>query len=369
MKKRLAVLALAGVMAMSALTGCGKLDDTDVVAKVDGDEISVGLANFYARMIQAQYETYYAGYLGDDMWSSEASEGESYEESVKNQVMDDLQTMFLMEDHMDEYEVSITEEEQAAIKKAAESFDEANGLEEKDKVSGSKENVERLLTLMTIQQKMETAIENQADMEVSDEEAAQKAMKYVLFSYTTTDEEGNSVALTDDEKAALSEEAQGFAEEAKAAEDFAALATEKGYEAQDATFDAEEETVIPADLAKAADALEEGGVTEAIETDNGIYVAKVTSLFDEEATETEKQNIISERKQAKYDEVVDAWKEDADISVEKKVWKKVDFNELKVTMHVEESEPYADEVQTDDQVADDEAVEDTAEEAEDTAAE
>ena len=37
--------------------------------------------------------------------------------------------------------------------------------------------------------------------EVSDEEAAQKSMEYVYFSYTSTDESGSVTELTDEEKA------------------------------------------------------------------------------------------------------------------------------------------------------------------------
>ena len=65
MRKRFMVLALAGLMAVSTFTGCGKIEDDEVVATVDGDDIPAGLANFYARMTQAQYETWYAGYMGD----------------------------------------------------------------------------------------------------------------------------------------------------------------------------------------------------------------------------------------------------------------------------------------------------------------
>lgn len=354
MKKRLAILMLAGIMAVSVFTGCSSMNDNDVVATVNGDEISAGLANFYARMVQAQYETSYAGYMGDNMWSSEAAEGESYEESVKSQIMEDLQNLYLLEDHMKEYDVEVTEEDEKAIQEAAEEFDEKNGLEEKEKVSGSLDNVKRILTLMNIRQRVGNAIRATADTEVSDEEAAQKAMKYVMFSYRTTDEEGNSTDMTDDEKKELKKEAEAFAEDAKTAEDFAAFAAEKEYEAKDATFDAKESVTIPAELAEAADALGEGEVTDAVETENGLYVAKVTSLFDEEATAAEKQNIISERQQAKYNETLEAWREDADITVNEGVWKKIDFNELSVTMFVDESKPYEDEVQTDDRVEEDE---------------
>ncbi len=354
MRKRFMVLALAGLMAVSTFTGCGKIKDDEVVATVDGEDIPAGLANFYARMTQAQYETWYAGYMGDNMWSGEAEEGKSYEETVKGQIMEDLQNMYLLEDHMKDYDITVSEQEEASIKEAAGAFDEANGLEEKGKVSASIENVERLLTLMTIRQRVGDAIRETADMEVSDEEAAQKAMKYVTFSFNKTDEDGNSTALTDEEKEELKKEAEDFAKGAKDKEDFAAYASEKEYEAKDATFDAEETLTIPAELAEAADKLKEGEVTGVVESANGLYVAKVTSLFDKDATEKEKENIIAERKQEKYNEVIEGWRKDADISVVEGVWKKVDFNELSVTMYMDDSDPYTDDVKTDDQVDEDE---------------
>ena len=83
MKKRALILALAGIMAAS-LTGCGSLKDDAVVVKAGDEEITAGVANFYARYTQAQYETYFASYLGgDDMWSRNASDGKTYEESIK----------------------------------------------------------------------------------------------------------------------------------------------------------------------------------------------------------------------------------------------------------------------------------------------
>ena len=91
MKKRLFALALAGVLA------------------------AVTLANFFARYTQATYETYYSAYLGEDMWNSDASDGETYEESVKSSVLKSLEDMILLEKHMEDYDVSITDEDKAKI--------------------------------------------------------------------------------------------------------------------------------------------------------------------------------------------------------------------------------------------------------------
>ena len=351
MKKRAVVLLLAGLLAAGSLTGCGSLEDSDVVATVNDTDITAGVANFYARYTQAQYETYYAGYMGDDMWSGEGEEGETYQETVKDSILESLENMYLMEEHMDEYEVSLSDEEKNSIKEAASQFDESNGLAEKEKVSGTTDTVERILELLTIQKKVQDAIEAGADTEVSDEEAAQKSMQYVVFPFSTTDEEGNSVDLTDEEKEALRTTAESFAAGAAGAADFAAYATEQGQTSQDATFDGETST-LPAQLVEAADALDEGGTTGLVEGDNGYYVARVTSLLDREATDAKKQEIVSQRQQDLLNETLDGWREDADIEVHERVWDKIDFTTLTVTMKQEEAEPYTDEVQTDDQVED-----------------
>lgn len=351
MKKRAVVLLLAGLLAAGSLTGCGSLEDSDVVATVNDTDITAGVANFYARYTQAQYETYYAGYMGDDMWSGEGEEGETYQDTVKDSILESLENMYLMEEHMDEYEVSLSDEEKNSIKEAASQFDESNGLAEKEKVSGTTDTVERILELLTIQKKVQDAIEAGADTEVSDEEAAQKSMQYVVFPFSTTDEEGNSVDLTDEEKEALRATAESFAAGAAGTADFAAYATEQGQTSQDATFDGETST-LPAQLVEAADALDEGGTTGLVEGDNGYYVARVTSLLDREATDARKQEIISERQQDLLNETLDGWREDADIEVHERVWDKIDFTTLTVTMKQEEAEPYTDEVQTDDQVED-----------------
>ena len=82
-----------------------------------------------------------------------SSDGESYEDTVKDSVLESLENMYLMEAHMGDYDIALTEEEENSIKEAAKQFDENNGLEEKEKVSGNTDTVERILELMTIQKK------------------------------------------------------------------------------------------------------------------------------------------------------------------------------------------------------------------------
>ena len=334
--KKAAALAVTAALAVSA-AGCGSVKDSDVVVTIGGEKVTVGVANFFARYQQAEYETYYSGVMGEDMWSTEISKGKSYEETVKNQILETLENMYVLEDHMGDYKVEITEEEKKKISEAAKAFDEANGLEEKEAVSGTTENVERMLTLVTIQEKMQKAMVADVDTEVGDEEAAQKSMQYVFFSFTKTDDDGKSSDMNDEEKAELKKTAEAFAAMAKKADDFEALAKEQEQTASTLTFDSKD-TSPSEELIKAADALKEGEVTDVIEGENGYYVAKLTSLFDQDATNTEKDNIVAERQNTKYQEILDGFMDDAKIKVNNDEWNKVSFKKLDVTMKQEQTE-------------------------------
>lgn len=341
--KRAVVLTAAGVFTAAAVTGCsGSVDTEAVVATVGDEEITLGVANFYARMTQGEYETYYASMMGttaEEMWSQDYDEDHTFEESIKDNIMENLENMYIIAQHADDYEVSLTEEEEQAISDAAEQFSADNTDEAKEAVSGYKKDIEKYLELATIQSKMDSKMKEGVDEEVSDEEAAQKSMQYVFFSYTSTDEESGEVTdLTDAEKESLKTTAQTLADRTAGGEDMETVAAELGAEVQTATFDGES-TSPNTDLVAAADALEnEGDVTDVVETDNGLYVARLTSLLDREATDTEKENIVEERRQDQYDSLLEEWRNGIEIDVKEKVWRKVDFEDLGVTITTSEDE-------------------------------
>ena len=329
--KRLAVLAVAGTLTATSLTGCGTINTDETVATVGDEKITLGVANFYARLQQAQYETYYASMMGttaEEMWAKEVSDDQTYEEQTKKSILENLENMYLVSQHASDYDVALTEEEQQAIKDAAAKFGEDNSDDVKKVVSGDEEEVTKVLELMTISNKMETAMEAGVDENVSDEDAAQKSMQYLLFSYTTTDDSGESQTLSDDEKEALKTTAQAFDDRLKGGEDMETVASAAGLTAQTATFDSA--------------LTNEGDVTDIIETENGIYIAKLTSLLDREATDSKKESIVSERKQEQYDSLLEQWKKDTKIKEEKKVWKKISFEKQGVTIKTSDTSDTSD---------------------------
>ena len=339
--KRVAVVATAGLLAMTGVTGCGSMNNNAVVAVVGDENITMGVANFYVRMQQAQYETYYAammGMTGEEMWKQEFEAGKTYESSTKASLLESLENLFLISQHAADYNISLSANDHKAIEKAAEEFIGNNTTEDLEVISGQEKNVKKFLELSTIAFRMDAEMRKGVDEEVSDDEARQKSMQYVFFSYVKTAADGSSELMTDEEQAALKAQVQEFLDKVNASDnkDMAAPAAELGIEVQTATFDAQS-TSPDAGLIAAADAVAaEGELTGLVETANGIYIGKVTSLLDREATDSKKTQIINERKQAQYDSLLKQWREETTITQKTRVWNKISLINQGVTIYVPE---------------------------------
>ena len=358
LKKRCVAAAAAGTLAAALRMGCGSsVDDNEVVGTVGESEISFGVANFYLRMVQSRYEAYYTTLTGDtpaEFWLQDW-DGGTYQESIKKNLVEKLEDLYLIRQHAQEYDVALTEEEEKAIAKAAADFEEDNSLEAKELVSGHTEYIQEYLELATIQEKMDEPMKAGVDEDISDEDAAQKSMKYVYFPYVKEDDE-NSEAISDEEKKELKTKAEKFAKDLQESEekDIDAAAKEADLEVETVTFDSD--TKAPnADFMKAADKLKENEVTDAVESDDGLYVGIVTSLLDREATDTKKEQIIEERKTEQYNSLLKKWREETEISFNEERWQEIDFAYVGVAIPKKEDDAKADNDKKEDSAAEKDA--------------
>lgn len=316
MKKGIAVLA-AGLMLAGSLTGCGKgntLDGTQTVAVMDETtNVPLGEVSLLLRYQQAQMESYYGSMLGmTNVYGQDLSgTGTIYGETAKQSLMEQFNQMYVLEAEAADYGVELTDEEKTAISDAAAKFMKENSAEVQKTLGVDEAMVEHVLTLMTIQEKMYAPLTADVDTVVSDEEAAQKRIAYVLVSTAGTeqDEDGNTIDLTEEEKAAKKQELQEILDAAKESGDLKAAveaANENRDEnsqltASEATYGADSTT--PAEEVRtAADALKDGELAPMIETDSGYYAVQMISTFDQEATDSKKESIVTERKNTLYQE-------------------------------------------------------------------
>lgn len=338
MKKRLMALLLSGVLAVSMFAGCGaQMDKTATVATDGTTEISLGVANFAARFTQAQYDDFYVAYFGESVWDTDMyGYGTTNEDDLKASVMESLYAMYAMKNHMADYGVEITAEDVTAISAAAESFISSNSAEALEALGAEREIVETYLTLLTIQSRMYNEIIKEADTSVSDEEAQTSAYSQVYISKASyTDADGNTVEYTDEELVTLAETVAAFVADAKA-NGLEAAAETYGYSVTTGTYNAD--STVLAEVEEALTAMtEDGQVSGLIEVENAYYVVQMDAVVDAEATETNRQSIISDRQTTLYTEVVEGYMAESEWELNEKLWEQVSFDNL-FTVYLRETE-------------------------------
>lgn len=332
--KKLSGALLAGILGASFLTGCSKpLDGTQPLLTAGEDTVTVGTGNLMLRMNQATMLSYYSmmGGSTSGIWSQDAGDGKTYGDTTKENVLEELKSMLVQKQHAADYEVSISEEEQGKIEEAAKAFVEANTEETLGALSVAQSDVEDLLELYTYQTKMYDPMVADVDTNVEDSEAAQSKITYCRIDISDTqNEDGTTTPLTDEEKQAKKDQAQAILDQLQAQADPASAdmdAIAKGVNeelsAVDNTF-GEDDTLLDDKLKEAAKTLQDGQVYgEVVEGENAYFVVRMDSVLDREATDQEKENIVEERQQEAYNDLLKEWKEDTDITVNEKEWEKV----------------------------------------------
>ncbi len=383
-------------MAASLLAGCGKhINGTAPAVVINGEELNVGTANFILRYQQAetvQLMQMYGLTDGSTLWdtdisgddeeaestsesaasesaasesaasesassesaadsssasdssaASSASEEEekhfnTYGEQYKDSVLNNIERMVVMRQHMSDYGLSLTDEQQAKIDEVAADLYEAN----KDILGGlgtTEADINQVVELVSYEYIMHDAILEGADIEVTDEEAAQKTLTYARFATTVTDEEsGEDRDMTDEELAEVEKKANELLDKVKAEDnvagaDISAMAKEidDSVTTMQTSFGSDD-TIFPDAVKDALAGLKDGELYDGtIKTDDGfIYVVRLDKEFDEEMTESKKKSLLNTKEQDYINEQVQSWLDAAEIEV------KDGWNALEVT----DSKPY-----------------------------
>ena len=379
--KKITGVLLAGALGTASLAGCGssQVDGTQPLLTSGEDTVTVGTGNLMLRMNQATMLSYYSmmGASTSGIWSQDAGEGEgeTYGDTTKANVLDELENMLVQKQHAADYDVTISEEEQSKIEEAAQAFMDANTEETIQSLAVSQSDVESLLELYTYQTKMYDPMVADVDTNVDDSEAAQSRITYCRIDISDTqNDDGTTTPLTDEEKQAKKDQAQAILDQLQASADPAsadmdaiAQGVSEDLSAVDNTF-GDDDTLLDDKLKEAARTLQDGQVYgEVVEGENAYFVVRMDSVLDREATDQQKESIVSDRQQEAYNDLLSQWKDETDITVNDKEWEKVTLTDTEqFTIKQAETEESAED-STDSTADTADSTEEDTESAEDTA--
>ena len=284
--RKAAAYGLVLAMGCTSLAGCGKngakIDGSKTLMTVNGEDLRMGVASFYTRFQQAQMYQFYSMYFGSgasifDTVEDEAT-GKTYGDDIKEEALNELKKLVTINQHADEYGVSLTDEQKANITAAAEAYIASNDQTALDKVGAAKEDVEKLLTLQTVQSLMMDPIVKDVDREVPDEDAQQTTLTYV------------AVNVAEDETSETSEaEAQSEAATSEAAASEAATSEAATSEAATSEATTESEAAVSETAAVESEAV--ASETAAVESE---AAASETAAVESEAAASETAAVESE---------------------------------------------------------------------------
>mgnify|MGYP005758296135 FL=1 len=306
-RKKLAVLLAAAVMAGS-FSGCGLMENTEIVftTGLSGEQlfkIGKSVCTLPEAMIYVMdYQRQYEGVYGVEMWEHDFG-GITFENYVKDTIVDQLASMKAITLLAGDYEVSLSSDEEKKVSQAAEDYYGALTEEQIEYMDLELKDVESLYRDHALSGKVYEEITKDVNTEVSDDEARIITVQQIRLDSAET--------------------AQSVKEQLDEGRDFAAVASSYSLDSQVTyTFGRGEHDAA---YEEAAFALENDQVSDVIETEDGYYILKCVNNFDQEATEDNKVTMVEKRRDELFESVYEKLVADTPSQFNSRLWEKVHF--------------------------------------------
>ena len=329
--KKIFTLILCLMMTVS-LIGCSA--DKKAVAIVNGQDITLGNYEKLLALNKSSMESYY----GANIWSQEVEKGKTYEDMLKEMVLQTMIGSEIIYQQAEKEKVAPTEKQ---IQEQIDSFNETIKGDEEYKAELKKMGInEKFLKFQFARDLANTNLQKKFEEDTKISEADMK--KYYEdnksdFYIDTVTASHILLKTVDDNGKELSEEkqkeAKKKAEEAlakvKAGEDFVSVAKEYSQDSS-ASNGGELGTFgrgkMVTEFENAAFAMKPGEISDIVKTQYGYHIIKVTDRVDKQETYDEVKNQIKTTLAGeKYTEYVEKLKKDSKVEEKQDIIKSAKF--------------------------------------------
>ncbi len=312
-------------LSVGSLSGCDFNSKTPVIGKIVGlgdDEIfkideEVCSRAEYMLALMDKAGTYKNDFGGDVDWNTKISDNETLENHVMEKVKEDITVQYTLSAMAKQKNITLTAEESSAINKKAAEYYNTLTEEEKNYTGAKESDVESFYRNYYLADKVYKVLSEEANTNVSDEEARVIKIQYIRMSTDKTDESKIKSTLktaTDLVKGGY----QTFAREAK-------------QYSEDSTF---EKTIkkneVTSVYEKEAFNLSDSGISQIIKDGNNYYLVYCVESYMKKETENNKAAIIKTTQEDyfndKYSKYIDSIEVDFNDKAVKEIKLSTDAN-------------------------------------------
>lgn len=256
--------------------------------------------------VQKKYEEYYGEILGEDIWQRETEEGIPFEEYVQEHiVLDELVNLEALQIAAEELTLTLSEEEQEDAKKAAAEYMQTASKETISYCGGNEELIQILMEKYLMAGKVIAYYSEQADLEVSENEA-----RAIRIQVLTLDDAETAWKVT------------GALEEGVSFQTI----TERFGSGEPIEYNVVRGELLE-DIEEVAFALGQDECSPVLETENGYYVVYCMNDYLADLTEGNRQNIIRQRIYDAWSSKVQEVREGVKLTMNHSEWNKIQMAE------------------------------------------
>lgn len=161
MKKKMLCLGMILLLGIMMLTGCKIRNYSSALIDINNgeDKITLGYANFVFKYNQARYDVDYGEMYGQKLWTEDMTgSGQTFTDELKQNVVDTLETQYVIKKHADEYNVTLSDEDKTKIDDTVKKFMDENSKSALNSMGADEDVVKEMLTNMVYVSKMEQAM-------------------------------------------------------------------------------------------------------------------------------------------------------------------------------------------------------------------
>lgn len=307
--KKLFSVIFAVLMLMITITGCSGEENgqivlttgfaEDEVFKLEDEVCTLPEVLVYLTNTQTKYESVY----GDEIWNI-TSNGVSMQDAVKDNVIADISQIKAMNILAKKNNCELSEEDMERVKETASDYYASLSRDEIEYMHVTEDVLVKMYSEYALSNKIYQQIIKDINPEISDDEARTITVQHILIKTYDTDEKGQKVELSLDEKNRAFENAKHILRMAKDGEhDFEELALQYSEgETTEISFGKGEMDPL---FEQAAFNLGKDEISEIITTEYGYHILKCVTTFNKGETDGNKTRIADKQRQKVFGENYD----------------------------------------------------------------
>jgi len=330
LKKHIGFPCLLLCVVILLATGCGdKSSNTKVVLTtgLNSDEVfrieTISCYQpemmVYLTNMQNQYESVY----GTKIWDRTV-DGQSFEQNVKDNAlakMAQVKTMNLMAQTMG---ISLDSKEIKQVEKTADLYYDSLNTKEIEAMGIDQDTISKLYEEYYIAQKVYQDIIKDINPEVSDDEARNITIQYLLIKTYTMDGTGKRIEYTENANQSAHDRAEQAYNRAMDGEDFDELVIEYN-EDDESTVSLGKTDIGDIALRNILFNMANDEISPVLHTGDGYMVAKILSSYDIDETDANKIEIVEEQREEVFEQEYNSFVEGLTRKLNDPLWDSIVF--------------------------------------------